>query len=208
MCGLIGARLVKPSEEHFRRLKALFIESQVRGKHATGLSWVQGGRVHTHAMDRPAEAFSFAFPSYLNEDGNLYLVGHCRYSTSDLEYNQPIADKQMSLVHNGVITQELFQNWTALYGAKNLTTHNDSELLFKTLKAGQDAFKVWPKASIAMIVLKADKTLDWGRNGKRPLCIARPDDGTLWIASTINIMYRAGITCAQTVPCSVLEDWQ
>ena len=97
-------------------LHRVFLESRIRGMHATGLSYVKANSIVTQKLPVSADKFPFDFESYLNEDGNLYLVGHCRYSTSDLEYNQPIANERVSVVHNGVITQELYEDWELLHG--------------------------------------------------------------------------------------------
>lgn len=198
MCAVIGAILQKPTQKDYDTLRRVFIESQVRGKHATGLSYVAQGVVHTIKHPLPADAFPFDFPSYLNEDGNLYLIGHCRYSTSDLEFNQPIGNEQFAIVHNGVISQELPENWEKLYRYK-CTTRNDTELLFRTIEEfGPTSFmwSMWADASIAMIMLRADKVILPVRNNKRPLWVGntRNSNGqNLWITSTHNIAMRSSL---------------
>ena len=107
MCGVVGAILIEPSKEDLLMLHRVFLESKIRGMHATGISYVKNNKVITEKLPVPANEFPFKFAEYVNENGNLYLVGHCRYSTSDLEFNQPIATDDRSVVHNGVITQEL-----------------------------------------------------------------------------------------------------
>jgi glutamine phosphoribosylpyrophosphate amidotransferase len=194
MCAVIGARLINPKPRDFFILKQVFIESQVRGKHATGVAYVARNQVHIIKHPMPADAFPFDFPSYLNEDGNLYLIGHCRYSTSDLEYNQPIGDKDLAIVHNGVISQELPEKWKELYG-HDCETKNDTELLFKTIKEGKKPWAtVRPEASISMIQLRANKHIHWARNGKRPLWAGGDSNKNLWITSTEDIAVRAGLT--------------
>ena len=111
MCSVIGAIIKEPRAEDFLMLHRVFLESKIRGMHATGISFVKHGKLATDKRAIPADDFPFNFPSYVNEDGNLYLIGHCRYSTSDLEFNQPIANENLSVVHNGVITQELPEKW-------------------------------------------------------------------------------------------------
>ena len=90
MCSVVGAVIRNFKEHHVDLLKRVFFESRIRGMHATGLSYVKNSKIHTDKLPVPATEFAFRFWDYVNEDGNLYLVGHCRYSTSDLEYNQPI----------------------------------------------------------------------------------------------------------------------
>ena len=56
------------------------------------------------------------------------MIGHCRYSTSDLQYNQPIYNDDYSIAHNGVVSQEMPERWKELYGY-DCKTKNDSELI-------------------------------------------------------------------------------
>ena len=92
MCAVIGAYLKKPSSKDLANLAKVFYESQIRGLHATGVSYIQDGEIKTVIDSKPAEEFLklLNFKDCINEDGNLYLIGHCRYSTSDLKYNQPL----------------------------------------------------------------------------------------------------------------------
>jgi glutamine phosphoribosylpyrophosphate amidotransferase len=130
---------------------------------------------------------------FINEDGNLYLIGHCRYSTSDLRYNQPIQiNDKVSIVHNGVISQELPENWKDLYGYET-ETHNDTELINHTLEAGLNPLTEWADSSMAVIELHSDGMMVWYRNGKRPLYKTVLKNGNI-ITSTKDIVKRAGIT--------------
>lgn len=190
MCAVLGAVIIKPSDLDFDLLKTLFEESSVRGLHATGVSFVRNSRVETIKLPVPARQFPFEFQNYLNEDGNLYLIGHCRYSTSDLEYNQPIANEQKSIVHNGVITQEDSSLWKELYGV-DCTTKNDSELVLLF----DDALQRFNSMSMGVCELSADKTLKFYRNHKRPLYYIEYETGVL-VASTRNILKRTGFEYA------------
>jgi glutamine phosphoribosylpyrophosphate amidotransferase len=95
MCSVIGAIIKEPRAEDLLMLHRVFLESKIRGMHATGLSYVKNGQIVTIKHPVPADEFPFNFAEYINEDGNLYIVGHCRYSTSDLEYNQPISNDNL-----------------------------------------------------------------------------------------------------------------
>jgi glutamine phosphoribosylpyrophosphate amidotransferase len=172
-------------------LKRVFLESKIRGMHATGVSYVKGGEVHTTKEAVPADRFNFNFEEYLNEDGNLYLIGHCRYSTSDLEYNQPIGNGSLSVAHNGVITQELSEHWKELYGY-DCETKNDSELLLHTIQENVSPLRRWKDASISVCVLSREKTLKFFRNGKRPQYLTSIPNGVI-ITSTADIPKRAGL---------------
>lgn len=168
-------------------VKNIFIESQIRGRHATGVSYWKNGKVTTIKEPIPAEEFIKKHnPEDWFDNGFLTMIGHCRYSTSDLEYNQPIANEEKAVVHNGVITQEMPEKWEELYGYK-CETRNDSELLFHSWDLNK-----WPDASIAAIFLSEGR-IEWGRNGKRPLWISWNNDEGIVITSTKDVAERVGM---------------
>ena len=199
MCAVIGTVLKSPSLKDFEALKRVFIESKIRGMHATGISFLPhwSDKVVTIKEAIPSDKFvelhmhNDNFKDFLNADGNLYLIGHCRYSTSDLEYNQPISNESISVGHNGVITQELPENWEELYGYK-CTTKNDTELLLHTVEAGKSPLKEWADESLAVCELHKDKKVRVYRNGKRPLYLTSMTNGCI-ITSTADIPKRAGL---------------
>jgi glutamine phosphoribosylpyrophosphate amidotransferase len=191
MCSVIGAIIEEPRAKDFLMLHRVFLESRIRGMHATGLSYVKANSIVTQKLPVSADKFPFDFESYLNEDGNLYLVGHCRYSTSDLEYNQPIANEKVSVVHNGVITQELYEDWELLHGY-TCEGKNDTELLLRSLD-DYSPLEHWKQSSLAVCELHLDKTLRVYRNGKRPLYLTSLDNGCI-ITSTKDVIVRSGIT--------------
>jgi asparagine synthetase B (glutamine-hydrolysing) len=212
MCSVIGLLLNKPTKEDFKLVRNVFIESGIRGLHATGMSFLPNwsDRIQTIIEAKPVSYFVENhlhvdnFKNLLNEDGNLYLIGHCRYSTSDLEYNQPIYNEEISIVHNGVVSQELPENWEKLYGYKT-STKNDSELILKTIEAGKEPLVEWQDSSISVIVLRAEtKTLSYYRNGKRPIYVTELNNGII-VTSTKDIMKRAsnGSKVAEEVPANL-----
>jgi glutamine phosphoribosylpyrophosphate amidotransferase len=157
--------------------------------HATGISYVKHGKIITEKRPVPADEFPFNFPSYVNEDGSLYMIGHCRYSTSDLEFNQPIANENLSVVHNGVITQELPENWKELYGY-DCETKNDTELILHTAEDCISPLLRWKDSSLAVVELHVDKVIRFYRNGKRPLYLTSISNGCI-ITSTADVPKRA-----------------
>jgi glutamine phosphoribosylpyrophosphate amidotransferase len=193
MCAVFGAFLEKPIAQDLKMLADVFRESSIRGLHATGISWVRDNRVHAMISATPAGKFVEAFDlkTALNEDGNLYLIGHCRYSTSDLNYNQPLWDSNFAIVHNGVVSQEMPENWERLYGYK-CTTKNDSELIVHTLEAKKSPLVEFSDASMAVIELYKEKKLRFYRNGKRPIYFTSLPNGGI-ITSTKDIAERAGL---------------
>ena len=187
MCGVIGAIIKKPHAEDFLMLHRVFLESKIRGLHATGIAYIKNNEIVIDKRPVPADEFPFNFPSYVNEDGNLYLIGHCRYSTSDLEFNQPIGNQDQAVVHNGVITQELPENWKELYGY-TCTTKNDSELILHS----DSPLEEFPDMSMGVCELTSDKKLLVYRNGKRPLYLTSISNGCI-ITSTADISKRAEV---------------
>ena len=188
MCAVIGISIHDVSESDIELIKRIFLESRIRGKHATGVSYIKGDAIVTFSLPVPADEFiqQFDFHEAI-DNGDINLIGHCRYSTSDLEYNQPIADGNKAIVHNGVISQELPENWEALYGIK-CESKNDTELLLRT---EGNPFAAWPNASISAIVLYPNE-LKVYRNGKRPLYETIVENGFI-LTSTKDIARRAGV---------------
>ena len=191
MCSVIGAIIKEPRAEDFLMLHRVFLESKIRGMHATGISYVKHGKIITEKRPVPADEFPFNFPSYVNEDGSLYMIGHCRYSTSDLEFNQPIANENLSVVHNGVITQELPEKWKELYGY-DCETKNDTELILHTAEDCISPLVRWKDSSLAVVELHVDKVIRFYRNGKRPLYLTSISNGCI-ITSTADVPKRAEV---------------
>jgi len=193
MCAVIGAYLESPTPTDLLKLENVFRESSIRGLHATGVSWVHNNRIHTMISATPAGKFIEAHPieKMINEDGNLYLIGHCRYSTSDLNYNQPLWDESLAIVHNGVVSQEMPEKWKDLYGY-DCKTRNDSELILHTLKANKSPLVEFADASMAVIELYKEKKLRFYRNGKRPIYFTSLPNGGI-ITSTKDIAVRADL---------------
>ncbi len=200
MCAVIGAFLENPSSRDLIMLADVFRESSIRGLHATGVSWVRNNRVNTMISATPAGKFIEAFDlkTALNEDGNLYLIGHCRYSTSDLAYNQPLWNENVSIVHNGVVSQEMPENWERLYGYK-CKTRNDSELIVHTLQANKSPLEEFPNSSMAVIELYKEKKLRFYRNGKRPIYFTSLRNGVI-ITSTKDIAKRSDLFESHEIP--------
>ena len=188
MCAVIGISIHDVTESDIELIKRIFLESRIRGKHATGVSYIKGDAIVTFSLPVPADEFiqQFDFHEAI-DNGDINLIGHCRYSTSDLEYNQPITDGNKAIVHNGVISQELPENWEELYGIK-CETKNDTELLLRT---EGNPFAAWPNASISAIVLYPNKLRVY-RNGKRPLYETVVENGFI-LTSTKDIARRAGV---------------
>ena len=189
MCAIIGAIIKDPTKDNFNMIRRVFHESRIRGMHATGMSILYNNKIMTFKEPVPADRFRHLddLEEMINVDGTLYLIGHCRYSTSDLSYNQPLANNSKSIVHNGVITQELPENWNKFYSYV-FETKNDSELVLHS----DDPLTEFPDASMAVCELYEDGRLRFYRNGKRPLYLTSIENGSI-ITSTQDVPRRAEV---------------
>ena len=195
MCGVIGAILLEPTKQDFAMIRRVFHESKIRGMHATGISFLPKWSTGIETIKEPLPADQFVdkhlhddnLNDMVADDGNLYLIGHCRYSTSDLEFNQPMVGTGKSIVHNGVITQELPENWKEIYGY-DCMTKNDSELVLHS----NDPLQEFSHMSMGVVGLYNDKKLRFYRNGKRPIYLSSIPNGCI-ITSTADIANRANV---------------
>lgn len=198
MCGVIGIAIKDFTKEDCDLVRSLFIQSMIRGKHSTGVSYVKNGKVVTLKEPIPANEFIRKQDVYdwRNEDGNLYCIGHVRYSTSDLRYNQPIATEELSIVHNGVISQRHPDDWESLYGYKT-ETHNDSELILRCMENNENPLIKFHPASMSVCKIDKNKVISAFRNEARPLYMALMERGVVF-ASTKDIIRRSGFKCVFT----------
>ena len=197
MCGVIATIISSPTDQEFVTLENVFLQSKIRGLHATGVSYIQNGKIET--VKEPIDAKEFLskhnLRDFINEDGNLYLIGHTRYSTSDLRFNQPFSSERFSIVHNGVISQESPDTWQNKYNLLTETA-NDSELILSALEEGKEPAKFFTNASFSMCVLTNEKSIRCIRNEYRPLHYATIGRGVIF-ASTEDILRRSGLTSIQ-----------
>ena len=193
MCAIVGAYLESPDEQQIETLKVLFVESQIRGKHQTGFAMrIWGNRIWRQTVDGSAERLVNEFDWSLPRSAPiLELAGHCRYSTSDMRYPQPIKiHDRLALCHNGVVDQRSPEHW-AEYGY-DLATANDSELLYRAADAEKQPLLEFPTASMAVCEVHGERGMRWYRNGKRPLYYSKVPNG-YFICSTKDIGQRSGL---------------
>ena len=138
-------------------------------------------------MPKSAESFDIPKDIYAK-----FLIAHCRYSTSDIEWNQPIVSKDIAVVHNGVITQADSTTWEDTYNYK-FETKCDSEILLRAWE--NQTHGLFLEGSMATILLDARRTasMHFFRNEQRPLYYAQTHKDT-FVASTKDILVRAGIS--------------
>lgn len=208
MCGVVGmAVTMKDQNIDYDLFRALMQETQIRGLHATGVAASNviadettfGASENSFLFKRQAVGQSlFDYPPILVSKMKA-IVGHCRYVTSYPEDNQPIEileykQSPIAIAHNGVITQELPENWERLYGYKVSGT-NDSELVGRALanyiwhdQDEEHPLRKFPNSSQAVVGLAGPSLFFW-RNGRRPLYYTRHQD-LLLVASTKDIIKR------------------
>ena len=192
MCGIIGYRNTQTTKDDLSVLSRVLIESRIRGKHASGIAWFDGKSIKSYVKPIPIDELLTKFNlSKTVYDGNISLIAHSRYSTSDIRYNQPIVGNHLAIAMNGVITQSSPDTWEETYGYK-CKTKNDSELLLRALENDDNVFEVFDSSSIAMVALDDTGNLMYTRNGIRPLWMGKIGNGTVY-ASTYDILNRAGV---------------
>jgi len=193
MCGVLGIVIQDCKEKDYGLVRSLFQQSMIRGKHATGVSFVKNNKIHT--IKQPVSADKFIKENepkdWVNEDGNLYCIGHIRYSTSDLRYNQPFSSEKLSIVHNGVISQDSPETWQTSYGLKTETA-NDSELILRAFEKDEEPLAYFKPSSMAVCSLQANKTMLAFRNEARPLYY-HVEDRMAIFTSTKDIAKRSGV---------------
>jgi asparagine synthetase B (glutamine-hydrolysing) len=186
MCGVVGYY----SDQNINTEKFLSILrcSMIRGKHATGVAWNENGLIKTKIISQPANLLELE-----NIKTNM-IIGHARYSTSDLLYNQPIFTDKIAIVHNGVITQQSSDKWRQIYNF-DFKTKNDSELILKSWEINKHPINEYQEASISAIVidLRNKPSFNFFRNEKRPLYYYK-ENLDVFVASTKDILLRSNIT--------------
>ena len=84
MCAIIGTIIDHPTTDDLESIQRVFLESRIRGMHATGISYTQDGVVKTIKEAIPAHEFVDRhmqdMTSFIDTNGRLALIGHCRYS--------------------------------------------------------------------------------------------------------------------------------
>ena len=181
MCAVVGA--FSTTKVDLDLVQKVMVQSMIRGKHASGIAWNNNGKLAYRIINESAN-----FLAFKNIDTNM-IIGHARYSTSDLNYNQPIKTDKIAIVHNGVISQEHPDTWKDTYGY-DFVTKNDSEIVVRSYENNNHPLQL--DGSMATIILDMTNkpTILFFRNEQRPLYYSTDKD--IYIASTKNILERSG----------------
>jgi|SaaInlV_135m_DNA_3_1039749.scaffolds.fasta_scaffold01001_8 glutamine phosphoribosylpyrophosphate amidotransferase len=201
MCGVIGVSLSTVGADDIELIRRTFLQTMIRGKHATGLSYVKGGVLTTIKRGEPVTQFlkQLDFSDFINEDGGLYMIGHIRYSTSDIHFNQPFSNDSISIAHNGVLSQDEPENWKY-----KCETANDSEMILKSYEAGKNPLQDFMQESMAVVTITSDKKLSCYRNHERPLWYTELDNGIIF-TSTKDIAIRSGLN--KPLKCEMFTEY-
>lgn len=204
MCGVVGIEGNNVTDEDLEVLRRILYESQVRGRHASGIAYFTGREIKSYSRPVPIRELidSLDFKTFLYSGRRIRLIAHARYSTSDLRYNLPLLIDGSAFVLNGVVTQEPYETWEDRYRVK-CTTKNDSELLFRSL-LGELPLARLEKASYAVLRLDPSGKLTALRNGLRPLYEGKTGTSTVY-GSTYDILSRAGAREIRKIPCTGKE---
>ena len=117
----------------------------------------------------------------------LRVLGHTRYSTSDLKFNQPLVKGTTAMVMNGVLSQEGPETWPRCK-AHTYETRNDTEIALNFALEGKRGDV---NGSYAICELNLTELLCY-RNGFRPLWLGKGDDYQV-VASTYDALARCGV---------------
>ena len=213
MCGITG-HFGRTRKGQWRQthviLESLFVESEHRGREATGFAALTSpyhsphqNSVITGKQPMPATQFIKTNMHWrqLHHRRCCAVLGHCRYPTHGSpmrnDNNQPLSSSngRWHVTHNGII--EGHQRIAREAGLK-LNTECDSEILLRLIQRFRSAPKALNAAvrhlpgSIAVAVLDARKGIVYlARNDARPLWITRLRDGRWFFASTDGILIAA-----------------
>jgi glutamine phosphoribosylpyrophosphate amidotransferase len=193
MCGIVGVSLTNVTEEDISLVKRIFRETQIRGMHASGVAYHNGSALVREIAPVPISELTDNLDwSDISSSGDLKMIAHARYSTSDMEFHQPLGDSNLYMAHNGVITQESPETWEKTYGY-NFCTRNDSEILLKFITSGYTSSGVNTRlngASISVVTIDSDGVVSGWRNSLRPLWRTDLPSGYI-LTSTRDIVSRA-----------------
>lgn len=202
MCGIVGYSNTNVTDKDLDILKKVIIASRIRGMHASGISWWDGESIQSNIkpvpIDTLMDSLTLSNFKYGKYNKAISLIAHTRYSTSDIQYNQPLVGKRCAIAMNGVITQSPPETWLSTYGYE-CETNNDAELLLQALENRNAPFIEFPEASYAVVVLEPGGHVGAFRNPMRPLWRGVIGDGVVY-ASTYAILNIPGVRKITKVP--------
>jgi Alpha-glutamyl/putrescinyl thymine pyrophosphorylase clade 2/Glutamine amidotransferase domain len=226
MCGIVGIQFLsnrrQPKAKEF--VEQLFLESKIRGCHASGVAFVDAGQINAYKQPLPANEFiKTAEWKSLNATLPQTVLLHTRYSTSgvctDSRNNQPLATRSLALAHNGIISMAEQDQFAISYNVQTQSA-NDSEIVLRKLLRHMNAGESVPEAirgaitEIAVVetpifacgLLLQNTDLYCFRDNVRPLYRFRvPELNLLGFCSTRDIFERGVASCGLHSPACEVE---
>lgn len=201
MCAIFGFVNYRHavSRRHLKELvNRLAVESEVRGKDASGIAYVKKDELMIFKRPKPAHKMRFYFP-----DNTTVLTGHTRMATQgEARYNQnnhpfagKTADGWFALCHNGVLYNDDILSKTESLPRTNIKT--DSYVAAQLIeKYGRMNFDTIAKmcetvrGNFVFTLLNDDNTL-YIAKGDNPLCLVHFRKLGLYVyTSTTAIMQK------------------
>ena len=180
-------------------IQNLSIAAEVRGTDATGISYVNHGKVVTFKKAKPAHKMKLYFPR-----NTRAVVGHTRMTTQGSEkcnynnhpFNGRCGTETFALAHNGVLYNDA--EWKAKYHLPKTPIETDSYVAVQLLEQKKqlhiESIKKMAgliEGSFVFTILKNDNTLFLVK-GNNPLTIYHfPKIGIYVYASTKSILDNA-----------------
>jgi len=201
MCALFGwldCGRVLPHKFLKRFTQELANAAEERGTDASGISYVENGKIQIFKKPKPAHKMRFTFP-----EGTTAVMGHTRLTTQGNQKfnfnNHPFygkADKQFAFAHNGVLYNDI-----SLRKEKKLPkTHIETDsyiavqLIEQQCKLDMDSLKNMAEdvqGNFAFTVLDENNTLYFIK-GSNPIFLIHFEKlGLFAYASTESIMAKA-----------------
>ncbi len=181
ICGLVGiAGKIGANEE--KAFKTMLFLDELRGKHSTGVAFLQGYNEKPEfkvvkAAQRGAEFVENKVFTTALARKNYVLIGHNRYATQGAivdENAHPFEFENVIGAHNG----SLAWGWkTSFHDSEKRVV--DSEAIYSEVNHS-DAATMWPKLKGAAALTwldKRDNSLHFLRNKERPLFFATANKG-------------------------------
>lgn len=180
-------------------IRNLSIAAEVRGTDATGISYVNHGKVVTFKKAKPAHKMKLYFPK-----NTRTVIGHTRMTTQGSEkynynnhpFNGRCGTETFALAHNGVLYNDA--EWKAKYHLPKTPIETDSyvavQLLEQEKQLHTESIKKMAElvnGSFVFTILRNDNTLFLVK-GNNPLTIYHfPKIGIYVYASTKSILDNA-----------------
>lgn len=199
MCAIFGFLNYgnKVSNSVLKKLiKALSICAEVRGTDATGISYVNDGKMVTFKKAAPAHKVKLYFPT-----GTKCVVGHTRFTTQGSEKcnynNHPFeSEKGFALAHNGVLYND--KELRKKYMLPNTKIETDSYITLQLLECfgGANMANIRKmsevvEGSFVFTILRNDNTLFLVK-GSNPIAIYHFQQLGIYVyASTKEILEKA-----------------